>query len=85
MVTVTAAELQKQFEHYRDMASKQPISITHQGRESLIVLSIEEYQRLKALDDRQALYPWELPEDVLQALENIEVPEESGQFNHEYK
>jgi len=58
MVTVTAAELQRQFGRYRDLALKEPVSITHHGRETLVVLSADEYRRLKSLDDRQALYAW---------------------------
>ncbi len=61
MVTVTAAELQKQFGRYRETAIKEPVSITHHGRESLVMLSAEEYKRLKALDTRQAFYADELP------------------------
>ena len=55
MKTVTAADLQKQFGKYRDMALGEPVSITHHGRESLVMLSAEEYERLKKMDkDRQA-------------------------------
>ena len=85
MVTITAAELQRQFGRYRDLALKEPVSVTHHGRESLVMLSAEEYRRLKSYDERQALYPWELPDDVVEALDNVEVPEDAAQFNHEYK
>jgi prevent-host-death family protein len=83
MVTVTAAELQRQFGRYRDLALKEPVSITHHGRESLVVLSADEYRRLKSLDDRQALYAWELPDDVAQALSEAEPPGFTRQFNDE--
>lgn len=85
MVTITAAELQNHFGRYRDLALKEPVSVTHHGRESVVVMSAEEYKRLKSYDDRQALYPWELPDDVVKALENVEIPAEAAQFNHEYK
>lgn len=62
MVTVTSAELQKHFGPVREKALREPVSVTHHGRESLVVLSAEEFRRLKALDTRQALHPWELPE-----------------------
>lgn len=85
MVTITAAELQKKFGRYRDLALKEPVLVTHHGRESLAIISADEYKRLKSMDTRQAIYPWELPDDVIEALENVEVPEESARFNHEYK
>lgn len=50
MITITAADLQKQFGRYRDAALTEPVSITHHGRDSIVMLSAEEYRRLKALD-----------------------------------
>jgi prevent-host-death family protein len=85
MVTITAAELQKQFGRYRDLAIKEPVAVTHHGRESLVLMSAEEFKRLKAYDDRQALYPSELPDEAVEALEHVEIPEEAAKFNHEYK
>ncbi|WP_117195693.1 type II toxin-antitoxin system Phd/YefM family antitoxin [Rhizobium terrae] len=85
MVTITAAELQNHFGRYRDLAQKEAVSVTHHGRESVVLLSADEYKRLKSYDDRQALYPWELPDDILGALEAAEVPAEAAQFNHEYR
>jgi len=83
MVTITAAELQKQFGRYREMAIKEPVSVTHHGRESLVILSAEEYKRLKSFDDRRAVYPRELPADLAEALESAEPPEFSKQFDSE--
>jgi prevent-host-death family protein len=85
MVTITAAELQRQFGRYRDLAIREPVRVTHHGRDSLVVLSAEEYARLKALDTREALRPWELPADLAQALETVEIPPEAAQFDHEFK
>lgn len=68
MVTISAAELQKQFGKFRDMARRGPVAVTHHGRDDLVMLSAEEYKRLKSFDDREALYPWELPQDLLDEL-----------------
>jgi PHD/YefM family antitoxin component YafN of YafNO toxin-antitoxin module len=83
MVSVTAAELQKQFGRFRDLALREPVSVTHHGRESLVIVAADEYARLKALDTRQALHPWELPDDLAEALEQAEPPASSAQFDHE--
>lgn len=69
MPTVTAAELQKQFGLYREIARNEPVTVTHHGRESLVVMAIEEYRRLKALDTRRAYYPHELPDHIVTELE----------------
>lgn len=51
MVTITAAELQKQFGKFRDMARREPVSVTHHGRDDLVVISAEEYNRLKHMEN----------------------------------
>lgn len=70
MVKITAAELQNHFGRYRDMAQREPVSVTHHGRESIVVLSAEEYRRLKALDNRRAYFAHELPDHLLAELDN---------------
>lgn len=85
MVTVTAAEFQKQFGRFRDLALKSPVSVTHHGRESLVLISNDEYQRLKALDARQSVYPWEMAEYLVEALEKAEPSAISRKFEHELK
>ena len=83
MVTVTGAELQKRFGRYRDLALREPVTVTHHGRESLVMLSADEYKRLKAFDDRKAYHAWELPDDLIEALDEVEVPSDTAQFNGE--
>lgn len=85
MPTITAAELQKHFGRYREEAIKAPVTVTHHGRESLVIVSAEEYRRLKALDDRQALYAWELPDDAVEALGSAAPPAAAKAFDHEYE
>lgn len=51
MVTITAADLAKQFGKYRDIALREPVSVTHHGRETVVMLSADEYKRLKKMED----------------------------------
>lgn len=83
MVTVTSAEFQKNFGRYRDAAQREPVSITNHGRESLVMLSAEEFNRLKALDTRRAYHPADLPEDRKEALDGAVPPKWTAKFNHE--
>lgn len=85
MVTITVTQLQDDFERYLDMAQREPVSIEKKGEDSVVIMSAEEYKRLKVYDDRQAVYPWELPNEVIAALDSVEVPEETARFDHEYK
>jgi len=47
MITVSAADFQRHFGRYQDEALVQPVAITRNGRERLVVISTEEYRRLK--------------------------------------
>jgi prevent-host-death family protein len=46
-VRVTASEFHRAFGALSDKALKEPISITKQGRDHLVLMSAEEYSRLK--------------------------------------
>jgi prevent-host-death family protein len=46
-VRVTASEFHRSFEAVSDRALKRPISITKRGRDHLVLMSAEEYDRLK--------------------------------------
>jgi hypothetical protein len=64
-------------------ALKEPVTVTHHGRASLVVLSIEEFNRLKSLDTRKHYYAWELPDDLAEALKDAKPAPESMRFAHE--
>ena len=50
MLIVSAAEFQRNFGRYQDETLKQPLAITRNGRNRLVMLAVEEYQRLKQRD-----------------------------------
>lgn len=82
MIEVKATEFQNKFGRFRALAHQGPVSITSHGNPDLVVISAEEYRRLKSRD-RQALRASELSSDDISALAATDVPEESAEFNHE--
>lgn len=72
MLSVPAAEFQRNFGRYQDEALKQPLSITRNGRDRLVVLAVEEYQRLKRRD-RVARKIEDLSAAELEAIANTEM------------
>jgi len=82
-ILATSAELQKSFGRYRETALREPVVITHHGRESLVLLSVEEYRRLQR-QDRRTLHPAELHPREVQRLSASEAAPEGGEFDHEY-
>jgi prevent-host-death family protein len=47
---VSAAEFQNNFGRYSDAARRAPVFVTRYGRDELVVVSAEEYARLRASD-----------------------------------
>lgn len=81
-VSVSSAEFLKSYGRISDTAVREPVSITSHGRERLVLLSAEEYRRLKQ-NDRVALHPSQLSEDEIRALETMQFPAEGHAFDHE--
>jgi prevent-host-death family protein len=81
---VTSAEFQKGFGRHRETALRQPVTITHHGRDSLVLLAAEEYQRLKRRD-REVLGLADFTDDDLRAVAEAELAPEAAAFDHELK
>jgi prevent-host-death family protein len=73
MTRVTASEFQKAFGAMSDKALREPVAITKQGRDHLVVISAEEYARLKRRD-RTVHAAGELPDEWLEAVRNAKMP-----------
>ena len=82
MTKVTSAEFQKKFGRYRDEAIREPVYISSHGRDSLVLLSHQEFERLKRRD-RKALATIDLSDDELAAVLDSEWPDEAAAFDHE--
>lgn len=80
---VSSSEFLKSYGALSRRAQREPVTITNHGQDSLVLISAEEFQRLKALDTRRAYYAWELPEEWVKALEEAEAPGWTAQFDHE--
>lgn len=82
MSVVTSAEFQENVDLYEDKALAEPVTITKNGRERLVLLSVEEYQRLKRRD-RRVFAAEDLTPDQIAALEKAEVPPGHEHLNEE--
>lgn len=82
LVKVTSAEFQRNIGRYQDLALTQPVAVTRNGRERTVMISVEEYQRLKRRD-RQVLRLEDFTEEMIAEIEKAEPSEESKQYDHE--
>lgn len=73
---VSAGEVAKAFGQFADRALVEPVTITKYGREHLVLLSADEYARLKRRD-RQVYRASDVPEELVEAIEAVEAPDDS--------
>lgn len=79
---ISAADFQRSPGLYQDMALRGPVTITRNGRDRTVLLSAEEYQRLKRRD-RRAIAIQDLSERQLTAIRNAKVPAEFSHLDDE--
>ncbi|HWK46786.1 MAG TPA: type II toxin-antitoxin system prevent-host-death family antitoxin [Stellaceae bacterium] len=70
---VTTAEFIKHYGSLADKALSEPVTITKNGRDRLVVMSVEEYSRLTSRD-RRVIRPEELSENEIALIAQAEVP-----------
>jgi prevent-host-death family protein len=80
----SASEFQQAFGALSDKARQEPVIITKHGRDSLVVMSVEEWARLKRRD-RKVGSTRELSEEWIDAVRNASVPEEFSPLDAELK
>lgn len=72
MIRVSSTEFGKELGRYQDAALSQPVIVTRNGRDRTVVISAEEFQRLKRRD-RQVFATADAPEEVIEAVRNSEM------------
>lgn len=82
MIMVSSTEFQRDSARYQELALLEPVAIMRDGREHAVIISADEYQRLKRRD-RQVLRLEDFTEADIAELENVRAPEEAKAFDHE--
>ena len=82
LLKVSAAEFQRNIGRYQDLALREAVAVTRNGRDGTVLISKDEYERLKRRD-REVLGLDDFTEADLEALEASRPPAESAAFDHE--
>ena len=82
MQRITSRTFQRNFGRCQDEALKAPLAITRNGRDRLVILSVDEYERLKRRD-RQALAVEDLSDAEIEAISRAEPPAEAARYDDE--
>ncbi|MGD0562223.1 MAG: type II toxin-antitoxin system Phd/YefM family antitoxin [Roseiarcus sp.] len=72
MIRVSSTEFGKEVGRYQDVALSQPVIVTRNGRDRTVMISVEEYQRLKRRD-RRVFAAGEAPDEIIEAVRNSEM------------
>jgi prevent-host-death family protein len=83
-VRVTTADFIKHYGSLTDRALSEPLTITKNGHDRLVVLSAEEYERLKRRD-RRVIEAGELTDAEIALIAKAEVPAEHAHLDEEIK
>ena len=82
LVRVTVTEFIQDYGRLSDRAITEPVTLTRDGRDRLVVLSIEEYERLTRRD-RIVIGVEDLTEAEIALIEQAEVPAEYAYLDAE--
>ncbi len=81
---VTTAEFIRGYGTLADKALTEPVTITKNGRDRLVLVSADEYARLKRRD-RRAILPEELTEEEITAIATAEMDHQHEHLNEEVR
>jgi len=81
---VTTADFIKNYGTLADKALSEPVTITNNGRDRLVMLSAEEYARLKRRD-RRVVRLEEFTDEEMALIAKAEVPAEHSHLDDELK
>jgi prevent-host-death family protein len=69
MLRCTSQDLQRKVGPLQEKALTEPVIITNHGRDRLVLMSVDEYMRLKKRE-KQAITIEEMPEEFINELHN---------------
>jgi prevent-host-death family protein len=83
-VIVTSAEFHRNIGTYQDVALTKTVTITKNGRERTVLISADEYARLKRRD-RRVISAGDLTDHQIAALRGAKVPDQLADLDEEIK
>jgi prevent-host-death family protein len=82
LIEVTGSEFQQSFGQLSDLARHEPVIVTQHGRDSLVIMAAEEFERLMRRDRRVGLTT-QLPLEWHEAVRTAKAPEELSYLDDE--
>ena len=80
MIRISSTEFGKEVDRYQDAALRQPVVVTSNGCDRTVLISAEEYRRLKQRD-RHVFATAEAPDAVIEAVRNAAMDPRHGHLD----
>lgn len=84
MTKVTAGEFTREFGRFRALAHREAVVVTHHGRDDVVLIAADDYARLRRYEQK-AFHVSQLPQEVINELGTVAIPEAAKRFNDEYQ
>ncbi len=81
MLRFGSYDLQRNVAKVQEAAMREPVAISYHGRDRLVMLPIDEFERLKRRD-KQVIAMEELPEEFIQAMSEPYYDAEQAALDH---
>ncbi|TWB37202.1 type II toxin-antitoxin system Phd/YefM family antitoxin [Nitrospirillum pindoramense] len=77
----SSLDLQRNGAKVQEAALREPVSVTYHGRDRLVILSVDEFERLKQRD-KMVIAIEEMPEEFLRSLQEPYYDAEQAALDH---
>jgi hypothetical protein len=81
LLTVSAKDVAGKFGYYTDEAMLRPVGIQRHGTTRVVMISLNEYERLLRRD-RQVILTKDLDDETLEAILTAEIPEDARRLDY---
>jgi PHD/YefM family antitoxin component YafN of YafNO toxin-antitoxin module len=82
VIEASSAEVQKDFQGFRERAEQEPILVLHQDKPSIVILAADEYARLRRRSKR-AIQTDDLPEWLVDRIAETEMEPKFAHLDEE--
>jgi len=81
MQRFSSLDLQRNVARVQEAALREPVAVSYHGRDRLVIMPIDEFERLKRRD-KMVISMEEMPEEFVQALQEPYVNAEQAALDH---
>lgn len=81
MQSFTSLDLQRNVAKVQEAALREPVAVSYHGRDRLVIMPIDEFERLKRRD-KQVIAMEDIPDEFIQALQQPYHDDEQAALDH---